>query len=68
MNIKLIEALEALCMMWEQYCDGEWGHMCMSAGETCEMVLDEYGLLIPTGGYGNKVDWEKLNELKKNIA
>lgn len=65
MTKELFEALEALCMMWEQYC-GEWeySHMCMSAGENCEEVLDKYNLLIPTKGYGNKVNYEVLEELR----
>jgi hypothetical protein len=68
MTQELFDALEALCSMWEQYCGGgEWGHCCMSAGENCEEVLDRYKLLIPTKGYGNDVNYERLEELRKSI-
>ena len=67
MTQELYDALEALCMMWEQYCGGEWGHMCMSAGEHTEEVLDKYGLLIHIQGYESKINDEKLLELRKQI-
>jgi len=67
MNKELFDALEALCMMWTQYCDTEWGHECMSAGEHAEEVLDRYGLLIHVGGYEAHVDDDKLEELRKSI-
>ena len=50
MNEKLYDALEALCMMWEQYCGDECGHYCMSAGERTDEVLDRYNLLINRKG------------------
>lgn len=52
MSQEVYDLLSAFCSMWSQYCDGEWGHMCMSAGEETEEVLDRYKLLIPTKGYG----------------
>ena len=67
MNKKLIEALEALCLMWEQYCGDQWGHMCMSAGENAEDVLSQYGLLIFKEGYEREVNWDRLEQLKKEI-
>lgn len=67
MTKELLEVLEALCGMWEQYCGDEWGHSCMSAGEECEEVLDKYGLLIPIQGYENKVNYEKL-EYYRNLV
>ena len=68
MNEKLFEALDALCMMWEQYCGDEWGHMCMSAGENAEHVLTQYNLLIYKEGYQREVNWDKLEELKREIV
>lgn len=67
MNQELYDALEALCLMWNQYCDGPFGHMCMSAGEHTEFVLNRYKLLINKGGYANDVNWEKLEEYRKSI-
>lgn len=67
MTQELFNALEALCMMWDQYCDGEWGHMCMTAGENAEEVLDSYGLLIHTGGYAAHVDEAKLDFYRKSV-
>lgn len=62
MTKELYKALEALCMMWEQYCGDEWGHMCMSAGEHTEEVLDKYNLLINQKGYAADVDWVQLEK------
>ena len=66
-NKELFEALEALCGMWEQYCDGEWGHMFMSAGEQAADVLDKYQLLKDDNGTGGKVDEDRLEELRKSV-
>jgi hypothetical protein len=68
MTQELYDALEALCMMWDQYCDTEWGHMCMSAGEAAEGVLDRYQLLIHKDGYEAVVDAAKLEEYRKSIT
>ena len=67
MNKDLFQALEALCMMWEQYCGGKWGHECMSAGEEAEEVLDKWGLLIWVQGYESKINEEKLEYYRKLI-
>jgi len=67
MTQELFDALDALCSMWSQYCEGEAGHCCMTAGENCEDVLDRYNLLIPTKVYGNDVNYERLEELRKSI-
>lgn len=68
MDKELFSALEALCSMWAQYCPQPYGHMCMSAGEEAEEVLDKHGLLVKDGGYGGEVDWNKLEELRKSIT
>ncbi|MFN9901129.1 MAG: hypothetical protein ACK55Z_20585 [bacterium] len=39
----------------------------MSAGENAEHVLSQYGLLISKGGYEREVNWDRLEELKKEI-
>ena len=62
MDKELYYALEALCGMWEQYCKGEWGHMCMSAGEHTEEVLDKYNLLINRKGYAADIDHIQLEK------
>ncbi len=67
MNKELFEVLEALCMMWNQYCNGKWGHCFMSAGENCADVLDKYNLLKNDLGTGGEVDYDKLEELRKTI-
>jgi len=67
MTKELYEALEALCMMWEQYCGGDWGHEFMSAGEHCADVLDKYDLLKNDKGTGGEVDWDKFKELETQI-
>jgi hypothetical protein len=64
---ELLEALEALCGMWNQYCSGAWGHEFMSAGENCADVLDKYQLLKNDKGTGGEVDWDKLELLKQSI-
>lgn len=68
MDRQLYNALRALCLMWRQYCDGPSGHMFMTAGEDTEEVLDEHGLLTPTGeGIGANVNWDRLQELYNSI-
>lgn len=67
MNKELFESLEALCDMWSQYCDGPNGHMFMSAGENAADVLDKYSLLKNDNGTGGEVDYDKLEELRKNV-
>ena len=67
MTREVYDLLSALCSMWSQYCDGDWGHMCMSAGEETEEVLDRYNLLIHKKGYEADVDWNKLSEFEKSI-
>lgn len=66
MNKELFEALDALCDMWSQYCDGPSGHMFMSAGENAADVLDKYGLLMNDNGTGGEVNYDKLEELRKS--
>ena len=68
MTRELFNVLEALCGMWNQYCDGECGHMCMSAGEDCETVLDSYGLLKNCHAYGGDIDYERLETLRSQIV
>jgi len=67
MNKELFEALEALCDMWEQYCDGEWGHMFMSAGENCADVLDKYNLLQNDNGTGGEVNYTQLEIYREQV-
>ncbi len=40
------EALEALGLMYEQYCSKE-GHLFMCAGENAVMVLEKYRMIFP---------------------
>lgn len=61
---EVVNVLDALCDMWNQYCGDKYGHMCMSAGENAANVLDKYKLLKNDNGYGGEVDWDKLTELK----
>lgn len=68
MTKELFEALEALCGMWGQYCDGPSGHCFMTASEDAADVLDKYGLLINDNGTGGEVDYDKLEELRKTIS
>lgn len=67
MSKELFEALEALCDMWSQYCDGPSGHCFMSAGENADEVLSKYGLLKNDNGTGGDVDYDRLEELRKTI-
>lgn len=67
MSKYLFEALEALCGMWNQYCGSEWGHEFMSAGENASDVLDKYHLLKNDTGTGGEIDWDKLEEYRKQI-
>jgi len=64
MNKDLFPALEALCMMWEQYCGGEAGHVFMSAGEQCQEVLSNHGLLKNETACSGDIDWEKLENFR----
>lgn len=68
MTKELFEVLDALCGMWNQYCQPPSGHMCMCAGEATADVLDKYQLLKNDNGYGGEVDWDRLNELEKSIS
>jgi hypothetical protein len=69
MTQELFDVLDALCSMWNQYCQPPGGHMCMSAGEATEEVLDRYDLLKDKDkSYGGEIDWNKLNELEKSIS
>lgn len=67
MNKELFEVLESLCYMWNQYCDGQYGHMFMSAGESCMDVLEKYQLLKNATICSGEVDFEKLEEYRKLI-
>lgn len=67
MTKELFEALEALCDMWSQYCNGKWGHMFMSAGENAADVLDKHNLLKNDNGCGGEVDYDRLEELRKTV-
>jgi hypothetical protein len=59
MNRKLFDTLEALCMMWDQYCDGLYGHYFMSAGESTMKVLKYHRLL--------EIDWDRLESYRKLV-
>lgn len=65
MDKELFDALEALCMMWEQYCGGKWGHECMAAGENTEEVLDKHNLLIHKTGYQSDINVQVLEMYRK---
>jgi len=67
MTKELFEALDALCSMWSQYCPQPYGHSCMSAGENALDVLSGHGLIKNEHGWGGEVDYDKLEELKKQI-
>ena len=67
MDKNLFEALEALCMMWEQYCSGKSGHDFMSAGEETADVLDKYKLLKYEKCFCGRVDSKKLEEYRKSL-
>ncbi len=43
-----IRILEALGLMYEQYCKD--GHLFMTAGENASAILEEYGMLNPDPG------------------
>jgi hypothetical protein len=68
MTVELFEALESLCDMWGQYCGGEYGHSFMSAGEGAMDVLEKYGLLKNATVCAGDIDWDKLEELRKQIV
>jgi hypothetical protein len=65
MNRQLFNTLEALCMMWEQYCDGQFGHECMSAGESTMKVLKYHRLLKNVDGPKSEIDWDRLELYRK---
>jgi hypothetical protein len=44
-NKDLFEALSALSSMWNQYCPPPRTHMCRSAGEEAEEVLQKWKLI-----------------------
>ena len=56
MNRQLFNTLEALCMMWDQYCDGDNGHYHMAAGEHTMKVLKFHGLLKDIDGAKAEID------------
>ena len=65
MNKQLFNSLEALCLIWDQYCDGENGHYHMSAGENAMKVLNFHRLLKNVEGPKAEVDWDKLEVYRK---
>jgi len=65
MNRQLFDSLEALCLMWDQYCDGENGHYHMAAGEYTMKVLKFHRLLKNEEGPKAEVDWNKLELYRK---
>jgi hypothetical protein len=65
MNKQLFDTLEALCMMWDQYCDGADGHYHMSAGENTMKVLKSHRLLKNIEGPKAEIDWDKLEVYRK---
>ena len=65
MNRQLFDSLEALCLMWDQYCDGENGHYHMAAGENTMKVLKFHRLLKKDEGPKAEVDWDKLELYRK---
>lgn len=65
MNKDLFKALEALCLMWSQYCDTDNGHMFMSAGEHTMEVLIKWGLLKNIEGPYAEVNEHRLEFLRK---
>lgn len=65
MNRQLFDTLEALCMMWDQYCDGLYGHYFMSAGENTMKVLKFHRLLKNVEGPKAEIDWDKLELYRK---
>jgi len=65
MNKQLFDSLEALCMMWDQYCDGDSGHYHMSAGEATMKLLKWHRLLKNIEGPKAEIDWERLEVYRK---
>lgn len=61
-NDERYELLYCLCLMWGQYCSGEYGHLFMTAGEETMEVLEKYDLLKNTTICAGEVDFEKLKE------
>ena len=52
--------LNALALMYAQYCDRPYGHDYMGAGEAAIEVLEDYGLADEAVG----VNHEKINKLE----
>ena len=67
MNRQLFNTLEALCMMWDQYCDGENGHYHMAAGERTMKVLQFHRLLKDIDEPKAEIDWERLEVYRKLV-
>ena len=67
MTKELLEVLEALCSMWEQYCGGKYGHKCMSAGEEAEEVLNKHNLLIFKKGYQRDINYQQLEQYRNQV-
>ncbi len=51
MNKQLFDSLEALCMMWEQYCDGENGHF-WSTGKNVAFLQQK--IVLKSITFGNQ--------------
>lgn len=49
LQTELYKSLDALCMMWNQYCPPPLTHMHMSAGEYTEKILNSYDLIKEDG-------------------
>jgi hypothetical protein len=63
----LQEALIALAHMWQQYCPGEEGHLCMGAGEACMDVLKKYNLLKNFNGWGADINFDELDKMEREF-
>jgi len=57
------DVLEALCMMYEQYCSKD-GHLFMTAGEFASKVLEDNGLLFPDDAGRGEIKYENLQSLE----
>lgn len=55
-----IQLLEALGLMYQQYCSGE-GHQFMTAGEHAYALLEKYGMLNADEAGRGEVKWEVLD-------
>jgi hypothetical protein len=54
-------------MMWDQYCDGLYGHYFMSAGENTMKVLKYHRLLKNEKGPKAEIDWDRLESYRKLV-